>query len=127
MICPRATALLQVGPKTLGVNLWLLIALLFLLVVALVLGVVLWTGIRVGLTMLAQRRAQAEYRKSTRRADGQPYPPYIEGMCSQCGRGHVRIYHPQSGERLCPDCYERFWPSATGWRSQTSESPDPKK
>ncbi|MEE9297262.1 MAG: hypothetical protein V3W34_20165 [Phycisphaerae bacterium] len=108
-------------------NLWLLISLLFLLVIALVLGLMLWTGIRVGLTVLAQRRAHAEYRKSSRRADGQPYPPYIEGVCSQCSRGNLRIYHPPSGERLCPECYERFWRSVTGWRSPASEPTDPKK
>ena len=119
--------LLQVDPKTLGTNLWLIIAGLILAIVALAALLVLVVALRVAWSIRARKKAQSEYHKSSRRADGQPYPPYLEAVCSQCGRGDTKIYHPSPGQRLCPDCYESFWRRETGWDSDETAPPSKKK
>ncbi len=107
--------LMQVDPRTLGVNLWLIISGLLSLIILALVGLAVWTGIRVCIALIRRQRGWRMYLKESRRADGEPYPPFIDGVCQECGRGDRRIYYPDSGERLCLDCYERFWRRVTGW------------
>ncbi len=106
--------LVQVDPRTLGLNLALIIGAVVLLALGFALTIAIWTGARVLIAIIQQRRAKEQYLRETFRSDGRPYPPYTEGVCQECGRGDSKIYHPDSGERLCPVCYERFWRRVAG-------------
>ena len=68
-----------------------------------------WVGLRAWRWQAAQKRAQAKFRRTSRRADGKTYPPWTGGICDHCKRVRKKIYHPQHGPRLCTDCYERLW------------------
>ena len=70
-----------------------------------------WTGIKVWISETRKGRAWEEYRRETFREDGKPYPRHTPGVCEGCGRPHDKVYHPHSGEKLCPPCYDRFWRS----------------
>lgn len=111
---PNTFAILsQVDPKTLGLNLWLIISGVFCLGVSTVLILVFWTAIKVWLSERRERRSWERYQKSSRRADGRPYPAFFMGQCDSCGRGHRKIYQAEWGPGLCPTCYEAAWPAQT--------------
>ncbi|GMU24692.1 MAG: hypothetical protein AMXMBFR13_47650 [Phycisphaerae bacterium] len=74
--------------------------------------VVLWIGMRVWVFHAGQRLARDEYIRRSRRADGKMYPPRTGGICEACGRVRKVVYHLKSGEKLCHDCYEAWWPTA---------------
>ena len=101
--------LLQVDPATFAQNLHLIIGALILLFVLFVLLFSLWTGLSAWWWHIQRRRAYEAWIKTSRRADGTPYPPFIEGVCAQCGRGDRKIYFTDTGEELCPVCYEAAW------------------
>ena len=101
--------LMQVDLQTFALNLALIIGTLVLLLGAFILFIVTWTGVSALIWVIQRWRAQREFIRKTRRADGQPYPPFIEGVCGQCHRGSTTIYFPPSGDELCPACYDRFW------------------
>ncbi len=96
-------------------QIYILIGILLAATVGVGLLLVVWTGAKIALLMYRQRRGREEYRRAFYRADGQHYPPYIEGICEACGRGHRQIFHPSDGPNQCPDCYEAHWRRATGW------------
>lgn len=114
MLAYTAT-LLQVDPKTLGVNLWLIIAGLILLAGIGLFAIAVWTGISTWIAIVRQRNSRDEYAKRFHRADGGNYPPATEGKCEQCGVQQGRIYHVDSGPSLCPECYETYWRRKAGW------------
>ncbi|MHC4609614.1 MAG: hypothetical protein ACYS7M_04635 [Planctomycetota bacterium] len=99
----------QVDPATFGRNIHLLIGGFLALGVGFVLLLGAWTGVKAWIWRARQRRSVLAWLRETHRADGQMYPPHTEGICQACGRGHHRIYHPPSGDRLCPPCYEKSW------------------
>lgn len=100
--------LLQVDPTTLGENLHLLIGLLLLLGVGGVVAVAISTGLKVWLGRRREERSWQEHRQQRLAPDGQPYPPFIEGVCQECGKGDRRIYHSDAGVEHCPSCYDNF-------------------
>ena len=95
-----------------ALNIHLLIGGLIALAAGLVLLVILWTGLKIGIWRIQQRRAQKAYVRETRRADGRRYPPFFGGVCEKCGQVSKKIYHPVVGPRLCADCYESHWREA---------------
>ena len=95
-----------------GANMYLLIGLLLFLAAGAVVVVALWTGLKVWMWRIRQRRAWAEYRRQSQRADGRRYPPFTGGVCDHCKRVSKKVYHPASGPRLCSSCYEMFWRQA---------------
>ena len=99
----------QVDPLTLGKNLVLIVGGVLGCGLLAVLVYLVATGIKTGRAILRQRRSWKAYLKESRRADGKVYPPFAEGICSECGLKGDKIYRPASGERLCPKCYERYW------------------
>ena len=101
--------LAQVDLRTFGQNLILIIGGVLLLAVLLFLGFVAWTGLTMLLFYAGKRRAEREHVRQTRRADGELYPPMIEGICEVCKRGVHKIYFPETGKAMCPLCYERSW------------------
>ncbi len=101
--------LAQVDLRTFGQNLFLIIGGLMLLAVLLFLGFVAWTGLNMLIYYAGKRRAEREHVRQTRRADGELYPPMIEGICEVCKRGGHKIYFPETGKAMCPLCYERAW------------------
>jgi len=98
-----------VDQQTLALNMAIILGGVILLGVAVILVIAIWTGINVAIWMIQRRRAEREFRIKHRRADGKPFPTFIEGVCSRCARGHRRVYFTASGEELCAPCYERFW------------------
>jgi hypothetical protein len=100
-----------VDQVTLAQNMALIIGGLFVLIAGFIGVISLWTGVGVVLGIMRQRRALATWRKASRRADGEMYPPFMESVCQQCHRGHRMVYFVETGEELCPECYERFWRS----------------
>ncbi len=110
-----APALLQVDPKTLGLNLCLIISGLFVLTLAGAFTYASWTGIKTWIAIVRTRRGREEYLRKFRRADGKPYPPATHGKCEHCGVQQGKIYHVDSGPCVCPDCYEIYWRRETGW------------
>jgi len=103
------TLISQVDPRTLGQNLVLIIGGVFALGILATLLYLSVTGIKTGVAIVRQRRSWRAYLKESRRSDGQVYPPFAAGVCSECGMAGDKIYRPASGERLCPECYERYW------------------
>ncbi|MBP7933017.1 MAG: hypothetical protein KA354_00095 [Phycisphaerae bacterium] len=103
-----------------GMNIYLGIGLAIVLgfLACVVLG--LWVGLRAWFWLAAQKRAQARFHRTSRRADGKVYPPWIGGICDECKRVRRKIYYPPNGPRLCPECYERFWRQEEAARSAPS-------
>jgi hypothetical protein len=104
----------MVDPQTLALNFALIIGGTILLIVGSFALYALWTCINMGIWVMQRRRAQREYLRASRRADGKLYPPYIAGRCSRCGRGNDRIYFTPTGQELCPTCYEIVWREEEG-------------
>ena len=102
--------LMQVDPQTFALNLMLILGALILLSIIFVLFVAMWTGINALIWFIQRHRKQKEFLRQTRRADGQRYPAFTEGVCEGCGRGDRKIYYPPRGKALCPTCYEESWP-----------------
>ena len=101
--------LTQVDPMTFGKNLMLLVGGLMLLALVLFVLFVAWTGLNMLLFYRGKRRAEQEHFRQTRRADGELYPPMIEGICEVCKRGGHKIYFPEAGKAMCSPCYEQSW------------------
>ena len=106
-----------------GQNIFLILGALLVLAFGSLMLVVLWTGLRVWLFTVQQRRAQRACRRRTRRADGKMYPPAACGVCDACGRVGKAIYYPASGEKLCAPCYEDFWRRTEVREPGADESP----
>ena len=98
-----------VDPVTFARNIFLLVGALLFIGAATVVFALVWTTASACLSETRRQRAWMEYKKASHREDGQPYPPFMEGVCGWCGRGDTKIYHPDSGDQLCPSCYETFW------------------
>lgn len=98
--------LLQVDPKTLGANLFLLLGLAIVLGVAILLALGIWTGAKMWLDHRREHRAWLAHTEGRLAPDGRPYPPQGQGICDQCGRADTKIYYPETGRELCPDCFE---------------------
>lgn len=105
----------QVDPQTFATNLALIVGGVVVLTGLFFATLALITGARCLLWMYQMRRAEEEHRRMTRRADGELYPPQIEGQCSRCKRGDRKIYMAGGGNELCPRCYERHWRAVEGW------------
>lgn len=101
--------LAQADLRMFGQNLFLIIGGVLLLALLLFLGFVAWTGLNMLVFYAGKRRAEREHVRQTRRADGELYPPMIEGICEVCKRGGHKIYFPEVGMAMCSPCYERSW------------------
>ena len=102
--------LLQVDAHTLGLNLWLIIGALLFIGTAFIAFIAGWMCVNSLIWLARQHRAERTYRKRTFRADGERYPGFMEGMCTECHRGDRKIYFPSGTDKeLCPPCYERYW------------------
>lgn len=113
-----------VDPKTLGLNLWLIIGALLLSVFVIILIIAAWTGVNIGIWQYRRKAAERDKHRRTHRPDGRPYPPAMRGLCQRCQRVHESVYHLPSGERLCPGCYEESLssPLKKGTGSEQSEA-----
>ena len=98
-----------VDEQTLAMNIALLIGGAILLTAFFFFSMVTMTGFRCLLWIRRRRKAEREFLAKHRRADGEKYPPFMEGICSTCGRGNEKVYFTAAGEELCPPCYERSW------------------
>ena len=103
-----------------GQGIYLLIGILVGLLFLGTVGLAAFVGLRVWLFHLRQQQAREVYLKRTRRADGKSYPPQGVGVCEQCGRVRKIVYFVRTGEKLCRECYEAWWPIAEGTKVSTS-------
>ena len=104
-----AVILMQARLNMFGMNLYLIIGAVLGLAVLFVLLVTAWTGVSSLIWLAKRRRAERQFIASTRRADGQVYPAFGEGICGDCHRGDRKIYQVSNSDGLCPTCYERSW------------------
>lgn len=101
-----ATMLLANQLVMFGQNIYLLIAVIFLLALFGVIVFAGWTALRAALFTWRQRREEEAVRAAKLDRDGRPLPPVAEGLCDRCQRAFNRVYHVPGGQRLCPTCYE---------------------
>lgn len=87
-------------------NMYLLIALLVLLAIAVPLLLLLISYIRIRLWQHGVKRAEREDYRLKHRPDGSEYPPFGPGLCDNCEQASDKVYFLVSGPRLCPHCYE---------------------
>lgn len=106
----------MVDPKTLGLNLILLITGFFCVGAALCIALVLWVLLKIAWFRWRQQRAFAEYLRKSRAPDGRMYPPCMGGICQACGRVSRKVYYLKSGEHLCRTCYDASVSPAVGRR-----------
>ena len=90
-------------------NIFLIFGAVLLLSAASVVVVALWTGTKIAIWHLRRRRAEREYRERRLREDGGRYPPFVEGVYERCGRGDLKVYHPEGQVGMCRVCYDVFW------------------
>lgn len=102
--------LLQVDPRTLGENLYLLIGLLLLLVVVGFVGGSISIVLKAWLDHRREEQSWQEHQQERLAPNGQPYPPFIEGVCQECGKGDRKIYHAETDVEFCPGCYDNLLP-----------------
>ena len=100
--------LLQVDPGTFALNMFLILGAIILLGIGLVLFVKFWTGIKAWIAERRQHKSWEGYCQQKRQPDGRPMPPCTAGFCDQCGQSNQKIYYPQTGPPLCPECYDSF-------------------
>ncbi len=106
----------MIDPDTILFNMMLILGGLVLLVGLCIAVAATWTATKIVIWLIQRRLAERAWREVSLRADGKPYPAFIEGACGECGRGGRKIYHPvDSAKALCPLCYERFWRRAEGY------------
>ena len=70
--------------------------------------IVVWATIRGVVRHRRARLAQESQEQAKYGPDGNPYPPAALGLCDSCSRSDEHVYHLESGQRLCPACYEEF-------------------
>ena len=114
--------ILQIDPRTLGENLHLLIGLLVVLVSGSLVGMGVWVGLRLWIAARRERRSWQEFQEQRLAPDGRPYPAYTDGICQECRRGDTRICSVDSGQELCPTCYDEFCHSHS---AKQAEPPPP--
>ncbi len=88
-----------------GLNMWLLIGILTLLLFATVGMLVLYTSTRAWLTTRAQNRSFAEFQAQRIGPDGQRKPPQGSGICRRCGDAVANGYHTSQG-CICVACFD---------------------
>ena len=71
-------------------------------------GVVVWIVGKHYVWRLRRSAARRSARRKRTRPDGLPYPPTGMGICSECGKAGLEVFHLPSGRRLCKDCYARI-------------------
>lgn len=98
-----------VDPQTLILNLSLILGGVLLLIVGFFAFMTTWSVTFAVIGMIRQKRSFVRWKRSTLRADGKPYPSFIEGQCQQCKRGDRKVYTLEDGHELCPSCYETYW------------------
>jgi hypothetical protein len=91
-----------------GANIWLLVGILLLGVVAIGVLIAAWTGVNIIVWKLRTRKAQTDYRRERFRPDGTPYPPSARGICERCKTVYPRVYYVESVGRLCPEHFEEW-------------------
>lgn len=98
-----------VDAQTLILNFSLILGGVLLLIVGFFTFMATWSVTFAVIGMIRQKRSFVRWRRSALRADGKPYPSFIEGQCQQCKRGDRKVYFLEDGHELCPSCYETYW------------------
>jgi len=71
-------------------------------------GVVAWIVGKHYVWRLRRSAARRGARRRKTRPDGLPYPPTGMGICSECEKAGLEVFHLPSGRCLCKDCYARI-------------------
>lgn len=88
---------LDVLAKALGLSILIFLA-----------GLVAWIIGKHYVWRLRRSAARRSARRRKTRPDGRPYPPTGMGICSECEKAGLEVFHLPSGRRLCKDCYARI-------------------
>lgn len=97
-----------------GLNIWLLIGILTLMLIGGVIFLVGYTSVRAWLTTRAQDRSFAQFRANRNDAQGRPKPQQGSGICRRCSDAVSDGYYTPEG-CLCVECYDTQYSSiATG-------------
>lgn len=94
-----------VDPKTLGLNLYLIIGAVLVAAFFLIAVIAAWTGLKVCVWRRSVRNAEAAERRARLDPTGIPYPPAGRGLCDACQQVHDTVYHLPDGGRYCARCY----------------------
>jgi len=103
--------LAQARQEMFFVNLMILVALVILAVVGFIVLVASWTGLKIGIWRLRQKRAERQEQQRKQRPEDKASLPVGRGLCNRCGTPSRKVFHLPSGERCCPDCYRQFFES----------------
>jgi hypothetical protein len=106
-------------------NIYLLIGILFFVALAFVALVLSWSGARIAIFRLRQRKSDREVHAARFHEDGAPIPPRGEGLCNRCGRAGFEIYCLPANGRLCESCYGAFRARAADGVSPATPAPAP--
>ena len=97
----------MVSPQQFAQNMMLLLGLLMFLAVGVIGAVAAWLLVKLLILRRNRRRDEAQRRCEKLGHDGELLPPVAPGLCDRCGRPFERVYHLPSGQRLCPDDYNK--------------------
>ncbi len=95
----------QVDIRTFGLNLYLVIGALVVGLVMAVLILVAWTMVKCFIWETKVRRARIEADRIAKGPDGRPLPPSGRGLCDICEKPFDKVYHLPTGRRVCEGCY----------------------
>jgi hypothetical protein len=109
--------------KLWGASIYLIIGILIVLAILALVLVSILIAMRVIVFRKRQKAAQRFYYSTTHRKDGKRYPPYTTGICDHCGVLGGKIYYTPEGPRLCPDCYEEYWPLVEARKQEGTDQP----
>jgi hypothetical protein len=99
----------QVDQRTFYINLMLLVVLLVVAAVGFIVLVASWTGLKIGIWRLRQKRAERQEQRRKQPPGDKATLPVGRGVCERCGTPSREVFRLPSGERCCPDCYRQFY------------------
>ena len=97
-----------------GAAVWLVVGALAILVITVPIALGLWCYLRGLCWRVARDRAAQKDQAAKTRPDGLLYPPAERGICDSCAKPFKKVYYLPSGQRYCPQCYERIEMPAAG-------------
>ncbi len=85
-------------------EIYLLIGILTAATIGFVLIILSWTGIKVAIFRMRQRRGESQDRRKRFDSNGQPRPPRAAGVCDVCGAVFAELNFLEGNRRLCDEC-----------------------
>ena len=99
----------MVSPEQFAESMLFFLSLLMFLAVGVIGSIAAWMLVKLLTQRRRRRRAEARRSREKLGHNGEPLPPASPGLCDRCGRPFGRVYHLPSGQRLCPDDYDKAY------------------